>query len=314
MKKFNTLRVHKLSITDLGGLCIETINAGNVALPALDILGKKAFDALVNANKVFRERLILSRSSLITPQIHEVNSLRKQCFLETIRTSKAASKSSIETNIVAGKILTTFLQPYHDTYKQPMMSATSTFNFMQSRYSANEELQNAANVLQLSSVFEQLFDANIQVPFLWNKRADEDAEKRGPSPTSLRNNLEKSYHNFGKVVLQTLDLAPSPPLERLFLVMNEIRIKYSKSLPIRLTDANTSVAPIPMQKYTGKHITPIPKVLLKTENNSFAELRFSIDFSVTYRNNIKAGNAKLIIHGKGKYKGNYTSTFYIEQT
>jgi hypothetical protein len=94
--------------------------------------------------------------------------------------------------------------------------------------------------------------------------------------------------------------------------MNEIRIKYAKSLPIKLADANTSVAPVEKHKYTGKLITPVPHVFFKTGDGEVTELRFTIDFYVTYRNNIEVGEAKIIIHGKGKYSGNYTSTFYIE--
>jgi hypothetical protein len=94
--------------------------------------------------------------------------------------------------------------------------------------------------------------------------------------------------------------------------MNEIRIKYAKAAPVKLTDKNTSVKPIPTQTYTGQAITPIPTVLLKTANGKEKELRFTTDFYVTYKNNIQVGEAKLIVHGKGKYGGSYVSTFHIE--
>ncbi|MDR0692374.1 MAG: hypothetical protein LBF69_04990 [Prevotellaceae bacterium] len=35
------------------------------------------------------------------------------------------------------------------------------------------------------------------------------------------------------------------------------------------------------------------------------------DFSVTYRNNINAGQAELTVHGKGRYKGKMSTAFYI---
>jgi hypothetical protein len=64
-----------------------------------------------------------------------------------------------------------------------------------------------------------------------------------------------------------------------------------------------------MQPYTGQAITPIPQVFFKTEDG---ELHFTVDFYVTYRNNVDVGEAKIIIHGKGKYAGSYTSTFHIQ--
>jgi hypothetical protein len=150
------------------------------------------------------------------------------------------------------------------------------------------------------------------VSIIWNERAINEAGKSGPSPSSLKSNLGKAYHDFCNIVLQSIKLQPTPELETLFSVMNEIRIKYAKFLPIRLTDMNTMVEAVAIQKYTGKAITPITRVFIKKENDKFSELRFTVDFYITYKNNIKTGEAKIIIHGKGKYTGSYISTFHIE--
>jgi hypothetical protein len=84
-------------------------------------------------------------------------------------------------------------------------------------------------------------------------------------------------------------------------------------LPVKLTGANTVVESIPAQKYTGKDITPVPKVFFKKEDDEFTELRFTVDFNITYRNNIQVGEAQIIIHGRGRYNGSYTSNFHIEK-
>jgi hypothetical protein len=304
--------MRKVTNHDLAGLISETIVIGNAAKQQLDVLGIKSLDLLIDADKAFRARLIVEKSSPITALIKKVNNLRDSRFLEIWRTSKAAAKSSIDANVVAGKILVTFLNPYHNIQKEPLISETSTFNFLQKKYFENQEVQDAAQTLQLDMVFTVLFTANDEVAYLWNQRASEDAEKSGPSASSLRKNLEKSYRNFCDIILQILDLSPSTQLEILFNKMNEIRIKYSKSLPTRISDANISVERIPTQKYTGNAITPIPNVLLKIQNRNFRELHFSIDFFVSYKNNTNVGEAKLIIHGKGKYKGSYMTSFYIE--
>jgi hypothetical protein len=95
--------------------------------------------------------------------------------------------------------------------------------------------------------------------------------------------------------------------------MNEIRIKYHRSLPVKLTDANTTVDAIPAQPFTGQAITPIPHVSIKEDDGTFRELRFTVDYYVTYRNNTDIGEAKILIHGKGHYTGHYTSPFHIVQ-
>jgi hypothetical protein len=313
MRKLNPLNVGKLSIPDLGGLSSETIKAGKKAALPLGPLGVKALNVLIDADGAFRSRLILEKGSLITAQIKDADDKRDNGVAESWRTANTAAKSSIEANATAGKILVKFLDPYHNAPKEPLASETSTINFMQEKYLANQEVQDAAATLQLDTVFSTIFTANETVAVLWEQRADEDADKSGPSPSSLRSSLEKSYHKFCDVTVQTLDLEPSPQLEKLFVVLNEIRSKYTKALPTRITDANTSIMPIGKLKYTGSAITPIPTVLLKTESGNFKELNFSVDFYITYRNNVNLGEAKLIIHGKGKYKGTYSTTFFIEQ-
>jgi hypothetical protein len=312
MKKLHGIDLQKISIIDLGGVSNETALVSEDARGSLGELGNTALDKLKEDNSAFRKKLVAARGSLATPEIQEGDKERDGCVSEVMRTSNAAAKSSNEENAAAGKIVVMFMFPYHNVQYEPLISETSTLSFMQEQYYGNEEVQNAAAKLQLTPVFEKLFEANERVSRLWKERSAEEAAKSGPSASSLRGNLEKSYYNFCDIVVQTLNLTPSPELEKLFFSINEIRIKYTRSLPVKLTEANTSVAIVPVQKYTGKAITPIPTVSFKTDDDKLIELRFTIDFYVTYRNNIKVGEAKLIIHGKGKYTGKYSSTFHIE--
>jgi hypothetical protein len=312
MIKFHSLHICKLTILNLAGLSSETIIAGNAAGEALGPLGTAALDALTAADSTFGKKLIGTRGSRLTEQIHGFDRQRDSDFKEIRRTAGIASKSSLPASARAGRTLVTFLHPYRNVTKEAMMSEVSTLNYLQNCFSADPALQDAASVLQLGDVFTSLFHANRQLFVLWNERALEDAKKSGPSPSSLRNSLEKCYGSFCDVTLQSLSLQPSPALKHLFLVMNEIRIKYARSLPLRLTGANTSVDPIPVQPYTGKAVTPIPRVLIRTADGTFSELRFSVDYFVTYRNNTAIGEAGILIHGKGKYTGIHTSTFHIK--
>jgi hypothetical protein len=307
------LYVHNLSIVDLAGLSSETILAGTVAGDALGTLGKAAFDALVAADSAFRKKLITAKGSTITKQIHDLDRQRDTDQQEIWRMANAAAKSSNATKAQAGQTLIVFMKPYHDAPREALMSETSTLQYMHVQYDGNQALQDAATALQLDTVFASLFTANEQLNDLWNERADEDADKSGPSPSSLRSDLEKSYGAFCDVVIQHLRLKPSEPLEHLFSVMNEIRIKYHHSLPVRLTDVNTSVEAIPVQPYTGEGVTPVPRVFLTASNGTTSELRFTVDYYVTYRNNVSVGEAKILIHGKGHYTGLYISTFHIER-
>jgi hypothetical protein len=71
------------------------------------------------------------------------------------------------------------------------------------------------------------------------------------------------------------------------------------------------VEPIETQKYSGKAITPVPRAHYREEGKPTVELVFAKDFSVTYKNNTDVGMADLILHGKGAYKGQKSTTFHI---
>jgi hypothetical protein len=73
-------------------------------------------------------------------------------------------------------------------------------------------------------------------------------------------------------------------------------------------------APIPVQSYTGKVIVPIPELHYVEEGKPTVELIFTVDFTVTYKDNLNAGDAEIIVHGKGDYKGQKIITFNIART
>lgn len=58
--------------------------------------------------------------------------------------------------------------------------------------------------------------------------------------------------------------------------------------------------------YTGKKITPV--VTVKAGNTT---LKKNVDYKVTYKNNKKIGEAKVLIEGLGKYKGTVEKSFKI---
>jgi hypothetical protein len=66
------------------------------------------------------------------------------------------------------------------------------------------------------------------------------------------------------------------------------------------------VETIPDQTFTGEQIIVIPQVRYEDRM-----LVFATDFTVTYSNNIQRGNAELIVHGKGEFKGKKIVTFNI---
>jgi hypothetical protein len=66
------------------------------------------------------------------------------------------------------------------------------------------------------------------------------------------------------------------------------------------------VASISDQPYTGEPVIVLPEVTFGGE-----KLVFSVDYEVSYKNNIKPGTVTLIIHGKSRFKNTKNVTFNI---
>lgn len=72
--------------------------------------------------------------------------------------------------------------------------------------------------------------------------------------------------------------------------------------------SNATVSSIDTQRYTGQEIRPTVTVKIGT-----VTLRQSVDYNLTYRNNIDPGTASITITGIGSYGGSKTVTFKIAQ-
>ena len=70
--------------------------------------------------------------------------------------------------------------------------------------------------------------------------------------------------------------------------------------------AGTKVATVKKQAYTGKPIKPTPKVTYKGQT-----LQRGTDYTLSYKNNKKAGTATVIVRGRGNFKGTKKATFKI---
>jgi hypothetical protein len=310
MKKFIALSASRLRLDDLAGLVSETIEVATPQSAALGAVGVAKLQALTASNNTFLSLMSKNRSSLLTPLIVEHDKHRDTLFAEIRRIAKAGQKSSVPATAAAGAKLMIMLQPFWHVSRSPLLSQTKQIDIFAERYAADAEAVAAATTLGLTSILQTLFSVNASLSDLYNERLTAMAAAASPSASSVKNEVIAGYDEFCIAIEITLSALPTDDLQCVFSEMNDLRRKYIFRLPIPLTEAHTSVAPIPEQAYTGSPITPIPRVFYQTDAE-MRELIFAHDFDVTYLYNIKVGEAKLIIHGKGKYTGSYTSTFHI---
>lgn len=74
----------------------------------------------------------------------------------------------------------------------------------------------------------------------------------------------------------------------------------------RTSVAKASVGPVADARYTGRAITPSPAVKLGGRT-----LEKGADYTLSYRNNVNAGTAQVVVTGKGNYQGTRTVSFKI---
>lgn len=76
--------------------------------------------------------------------------------------------------------------------------------------------------------------------------------------------------------------------------------------------SKATVGAISKKTYTGSKIKPSPIVKAVGANGKVVKLKKGTDYKLTYKNNKKIGKAKVIITGKGYYKGSLTKSFIIK--
>jgi hypothetical protein len=309
MIKFIALKVSHLRLDDLAGLAADTFVIANPWAAALGAVGAAKLQTLNTVTQAFLALLNRNRASALTPQIVELDKKRDAAFDEIKRTVKTAQKSSIAATAAAGKALMEILHPLWNINTEPFASQTTQIGIFLDRTMTTEILA-AINTLNLGSVVSTLATTNTALKNAYNERFDEMSVFEGPSASDASKAVIAAYDSFCTAVEVTLSALPTDTLQLVFDDMNELRRKYISKVPTPLTEARTSVAPIPEQVYTGRHLTPLPRVFYKADTE-LRELVFAQDFTVSYRNNVEVGEAKLFVHGKGKYTGTYATTFHI---
>jgi hypothetical protein len=311
MRNFIALKAKDLRQNDLGGLVSETVEIALLHSAALGPVGTVSLQLLDARNRYFHIRLSINRASLLSPRIREKDRECGILFADIMRMSKAAGKSMLPATSAAGKTLVALLHPFRGVGRRPIVTQMAQIENLSKDYAADPAATPAAETLGIASLFQALFAANAELHALYGERADATATAAGPSASSLKNGLVTAYNKFCITVAMTLMALPSGELQQLCYEMNSIRRKYISRQPKPLSDACTSAAPIPMQAYTGRAITPIPRVFYNN-GKEVVELEFARDFSVTYRKNVNPGEAHLYVRGKGKYTGSHVTTFHID--
>jgi hypothetical protein len=178
------------------------------------------------------------------------------------------------------------------------------------------EYAQRVNIVGLNAWVTELAAAEAEFEQLLALRSEEAAGKPQERQKDVRREIDVVYHQLTERIDANAVIAEPGTYDEFIDLLN-VEITYFNEHTHRHARKDLSVGdhtvvePIPTQPYTGKAVTVIPKVHYREDEKKTVELVFAVDFSVTYKNNKDVGTANLIIHGKGKYRGQKTVTFNI---
>ncbi|MDR3308670.1 MAG: DUF6261 family protein [Tannerella sp.] len=268
------------------------------------------FDELVLLEQ---ELMDASRKSNLTEHIVEVDERLDRDLVGLKSAVFTALHHFDPTHVAAAKILENYLKPFGSigskSYKAESAAVQKLVFDMLNTYAPQ------VTILGLGEWIEEINLAEVEFTTTYAERNAEQADRPQAEIRDVRRDMEGYYFKMTNVAEADVNLnGPAKCGEFIRQLNNQIDDYNAGLYPTRHDIIHAVAVPIPTQKYTGKAIIPIPEVHYVQEGHPTVELVFSVDFTVTYKENVNVGDAELIIHGKGKYKGKKTITFNIERT
>jgi hypothetical protein len=245
-------------------------------------------------------------SSVLSPQISAANEASDSTFKEVKRMIKAAGQSTLPAKAEAGALLQRFLKDFWSIDRSPLLTQVSLTSELLLRYDVDATLSAAAQTIGIADLFAALATHNTTLSTLLHERTSKRALDT-PAASAYKGLVADGYDTLCTLMVKNLNLGTPPEaLVTAFRAMEDIRKKYTVLVYARPDIKNAATDPIAPQTYTGKAITPIPVAYYDDYDLVFAK-----DFSLTYKNNVKVGEATVIMHGKGKFSGTHERRFNI---
>lgn len=250
------------------------------------------------------------KKSPYTAQIVAADHLNDQLTLGIKETVAAALRHYDPTVVAAAVRLNDRLKVFGNISSKSYEEEAAALNILLT------DLRSAAFLADVVAVgiggwIDQLAVSLTNFENLLQQRNDESSVELPQENTKqVRIRIDKVYHKMIKRINAAAELDASGEYD-LFIQQFNSDIHYFNEHNVHRTpkkDIRDTVADeIPTQQATGKSITPLPVV---RDNDTV--LDFAKDYTLDYRDNVKPGNATILIYGKGAYKGKKTVMFNIE--
>jgi hypothetical protein len=261
------------------------------------------FEQLLDLEKVLVDA---ARKSKLTQLIKEADA-RTDRAINGIREAVAAGLRHYDAAVVqAATELSIRLKPMGDIAQKAYEDELSTVNVLLGELQTTFAAQ--VSTLNLSGWVTELGAAIVAFEDLLQQRFVETAAKSPESISSIKKQLNTCYYSITDMVNAAATLDPAAYQD--FITLLNVQIEYfnEHNTPNHAQQdiSKADVETIQPQAYTGEPVVVLPVVRLGGK-----KLAFSVDYTLTYRDNVKVGTAEVVIHGKGEFKGKRGIAFNI---
>jgi hypothetical protein len=144
------------------------------------------------------------------------------------------------------------------------------------------------------------------------QRSEETLQRPTVPSRKTRLAIEKIYHQMETILNANAIVNESDAYAAFINRLNpEIELLSEEFHRIRQSIGYAQPEQIRPQLYTGKPITPVPRIFASTPHWGRRELELGKDFNLSFDRNVTPGMANCRIRGKGAWKGRKTITFAI---
>jgi hypothetical protein len=170
--------------------------------------------------------------------------------------------------------------------------------------------------LNLTAWTGELAQAEAQFGQLMAHRTEEAAARPDVNMRTARRATEEAYDRMRNIVDSDIVLN-GPATCGAFVTYLNGRIEYfnhhaNPRRAARNIRHHVETSDVADRAFTGKYLSPVFEWIRFVEaGREPANLFAGKDYLLTYKDNVKPGIGRIVIHGKGKYRGTTTVTFNI---
>jgi hypothetical protein len=276
--------------------------------------------------KVVRETVVFNhvRKNEYTGKKAAADHRRNNTFIGTTRVVRANLSHFDQPTSDAALHVYTLIENYGDTVNKDYNSKTMILDNIIEQL-RSPDYSAAVQLLNLNPWIDKLEIDNSEFKTYADESVAVQLEKPSVNMKTARKDSDESNRAVTNRVTALVNLNGQDQYAGFAAEYNELVSHYNTlvkehygRLHAQISIASAVIAPIAKQPFTGKPVIVIPTVHIRRiikdgteEKTELVELFFNEDFTVSYRNNINHGTAKLTINGINKYKGTTVTTFNI---